>query len=244
MYDLPFGENHRLASKARWRMLEWMAVERKRDNWVGILFHSNVRGGSVDIGPRGQRPRARESRSGASISLSDRHFAGSGSIPPRFARPTTFTTCVNPAGSAFANAGRFIIEGPGQFLAQQALTRPSNSRIALTGFANSGPTMFLNRAIHRLNTNRKLAGLCEVTSAATMRPHHICRAFSGFRGRELNVNSKSPGYASAVALMLELAVSQPGTAGTRAASPAAAAAQAPQAIRATTELVLVNVVLG
>ena len=68
MYDLPFGENHRFASKgALSHVLRRLAVERQRDRWFGLLFHAKRSGRRGRHWPRGQRLRACKLRPGQAM---------------------------------------------------------------------------------------------------------------------------------------------------------------------------------
>jgi hypothetical protein len=44
-----------------------------------------------------------------------------------FCSPTVSTTCINPSGTAFGDAGRFIIEGPAIFAEHGVEQDHSNS---------------------------------------------------------------------------------------------------------------------
>jgi hypothetical protein len=77
---------------------------------------------------------------------------------------------VNPAGSAFGDAGRFIIEGPGQFSLNMALsktiqireTRALELRVQASNVFNIVQFSGLNTTVNSLTFG-------EVTSAASMR---------------------------------------------------------------------------
>jgi trimeric autotransporter adhesin len=120
-YDLPFGENRRFATKGAWNHIgggwQWSS-----DFTIGsgLYFTPRVLGGGVDIG-RGVSGSLRANAVvGQSISISD---------------PTTLKwfntaafcapggTCVNPNGSPFGDAGRNIIEGPGQVAMNMSLNK-------------------------------------------------------------------------------------------------------------------------
>jgi hypothetical protein len=112
IYDLPIGENRRFVPKG--------AIRHVIDGWQwsgdftlgsGLYFTPRVLGGGLDI------------TRGVSGSLRANVVAGQ-TVP--ISDPTTFkwfntaafcapsATCFNPAGSNFGDAGRNIIEGPGQ----------------------------------------------------------------------------------------------------------------------------------
>jgi hypothetical protein len=66
MYDLPFGENHRFASRGGpVAHSGWLAVERQRDHRLGLLFHAKRSGRCRRHWPRRQRIRACQLRAGA-----------------------------------------------------------------------------------------------------------------------------------------------------------------------------------
>jgi len=170
MYDLPFGENHRLASKG--------AVSHVLSGWQwsgsatigsGFYFTPNVRGGSVDIGRGVSGSQRANLVPGQSISLSD-PTSLEWFNTAAFCAPTTFITCVNSAGSAFGDAGRFIIEGPGQFSLNMALSKTIQIResrsLDLRIQANN---VFNVVQFTGLNTTVNSLAFGEVTSAATMR---------------------------------------------------------------------------
>jgi hypothetical protein len=119
--DLPFGENRRFVPKGAWSHIlggwQWSG-----DFTVGsgLYFTPRVLGGGVDIG-RGVSGSIRANVvAGQTISISD---------------PTTlkwFNTaafcapgpnCANLSGSAFGDAGRNIIEGPGQVAMDMTLNK-------------------------------------------------------------------------------------------------------------------------
>src|SRR5207253_6264019 len=120
-YDLPFGENRRFATKGAWDHIlggwQWSS-----DFTIGsgLYFTPRILGGGLDIGR------------GVSGSLRANAVAGQ-SIA--LGKPTTLEwfntaafcapgpTCANPAGSAFGDAGRNIIEGPGQVTLDMAINK-------------------------------------------------------------------------------------------------------------------------
>jgi len=170
MYDLPFGENHRLASKG--------AISHVLNGWQwsgsttigsGFYFTPNVRGGSVDIGRGVSGSQRANLVAGQSISLGD-PTSLEWFNTAAFCAPTTVFTCVNPAGSAFGDAGRFIIAGPGQFSLNMALNKTiqihESRSLDLRIQANN---VFNIVQFTGLNTTVNSLAFGEVTSAATMR---------------------------------------------------------------------------
>ena len=170
MYDLPFGENHRLASRG--------ALSHILDGWQwsgsatigsGFYFTPNVRGGSVDI-TRGVSGSQRANYvAGQPISLSNptslEWFDTSA-----FCYAPGSPACVNPGGSLFGDAGRNIIEGPGQFSLNMALsktiqikeTRALELRVQATN-------VFNNVIFSAINTTVNSQTFGEVTSVGSMR---------------------------------------------------------------------------
>jgi trimeric autotransporter adhesin len=121
MYDLPFGENHRLAQKGFWM--------HALSNWQwsgdftiasGLYFTPSVLGSEVDI--------AR----GVTGSLRANVVPGEGISVPNPTVLRWFNTaafcapgpdCVNPTGSSYGDAARNIIEGPGSVTFDMSLNR-------------------------------------------------------------------------------------------------------------------------
>ena len=112
IYDLPFGDNRRFVNKGAGSHIlggwQWSG-----DFTVasGLYFTPRVLGGGLDIS-RGVSGSLRANAvAGQSISVSDPGVL-------KWFNTTAFcapsATCVNPSGSNFGDAGRNIIEGPGQ----------------------------------------------------------------------------------------------------------------------------------
>ena len=170
MYDLPFGENHRLASKG--------AVSHILDGWQwsgsataasGLYFTPNVRGGAVDI-TRGVSGSQRANYVvGQAIALSN-PTSLEWFNTAAFCSSATSSTCVNPSGSPYGDAGRNIIEGPGQFSLNMALSKTIQIRetraLELRLQANN---IFNIVQFTGLDTTVNARAFGEVTSAASMR---------------------------------------------------------------------------
>lgn len=121
IYDLPIGENRRFVPKG--------AVAHILDGWQwsgdftvgsGLYFTPRVLGGGLDIS-RGVSGSLRANVvSGQTISLSDpttlKWFNTAAFCAPSVA-------CANPSGSIFGDAGRNIIEGPGQVSLNTSLNK-------------------------------------------------------------------------------------------------------------------------
>jgi trimeric autotransporter adhesin len=168
--DLPFGENHRLASRgALSHVLNGWQWSGSATIGSGFYFTPNVRGGSIDISRGVSGSQRANYVAGQPISLSD-PTSLEWFNTAAFCAPSISATCVNPAGSAFGNAGRFTIEGPGQFSLNMALSKTiqiNDSRsLELRLQANN---VFNIVQFTGLNTTVNSLAFGEVTSAASMR---------------------------------------------------------------------------
>jgi hypothetical protein len=122
IYELPFGENHRFAKNG--------ALSHILGGWQwsgdftigsGLYFTPRVLGNSLDIG-RGVSGSLRANATGAPLSLSNpttlEWFNTAAFCSPSSSfgsnTPGSGSTCANPTGSSFGDAGRNTIEGPGQ----------------------------------------------------------------------------------------------------------------------------------
>jgi len=121
IYDLPFGDNRRFVPKGAWSHIlggwQWSG-----DFSVGsgLYFTPRVLGGALDIG-RGVSGSLRANAvAGQSISISDpttlKWFNTAAFCAPS-------ATCMNSSGSSFGDAGRNIIEGPGQVSMNMSLNK-------------------------------------------------------------------------------------------------------------------------
>jgi hypothetical protein len=117
IYELPFGETHRLAHKG--------ALSHILDNWQwsgdftvasGLYFTPRVLGNGFDIA-RGVSGSLRANVTGGPISVGNpttlQWFNTAAFCAPSNS-PGSVNACVNPNGTTFGDAGRNIIEGPGQ----------------------------------------------------------------------------------------------------------------------------------
>jgi hypothetical protein len=170
MYDLPFGENHRLASKgALSHILNGWQWSGSATIGSGFYFTPNVLGGAVDISRGVSGSQRANYVPGQSISLSD-PTSLEWFNTAAFCTSATSAACSNPNGSAFGDAGRFIIEGPGQFSLNMALsktiqireTRALELRLQATNIFNSVVFSGLNTTVNSL-------AFGEVSSVASMR---------------------------------------------------------------------------
>jgi trimeric autotransporter adhesin len=125
--DLPFGENKRFAQKG--------ALSHVLDGWQwsgnftiasGLYFSPRVLGNSVDI-DRGVTGSLRANVTGAPVSLGDptaqEWFNTAAFCAPASNFSGSTSTCVNPSGTLFGDAGRDIIEGPGQVSLDMSLSK-------------------------------------------------------------------------------------------------------------------------
>jgi hypothetical protein len=135
----------------------------------GFYFTPNVRGGGIDIARGVSGSQRANYVAGQSISLSNPNSLEWFNTAA-FCSPATSGSCVNPGGSAFGDAGRFIIEGPGQFSLNMALsktiqireTRALELRVQASNVFNIVQFSGLNTTVNSLTFG-------EVTSAASMR---------------------------------------------------------------------------
>jgi hypothetical protein len=170
MYDLPFGENHRMASKG--------ALSHVLNGWQwsgsgtvgsGFYFTPNILGGGVDISRGVTGSQRADVVAGQPISLSN-PTSLEWFNKAAFCSPTTSSSCVNPSGSAFGDAGRFVILGPAQFSLNMAMSKTIQIRetraLELRLQANN---IFNLVDFSGLNTTVNSLAFGEVTSAASMR---------------------------------------------------------------------------
>ncbi len=125
-YDLPFGENRRFAQKG--------AFSHILDGWQwsgdftvasGLHFTPRVLGSGVDIS-RGVTGSLRADVTGEPISLSDPttlEWFNTAAFCSPSSTVGSSSTCVNPSGSSFGDAGRNIIQGPGEVLVDMSLSK-------------------------------------------------------------------------------------------------------------------------
>jgi hypothetical protein len=178
IYELPFGDNHRFLQRG--------AASHIFDNWQwsgtftlasGMWFTPRVLGNSVDI-DRGVSGSLRANVTGEPISNGDstaQEWFNTGA----FCSPTaTFgsatpggaASCLNPNGSAFGDAGRNIIQGPGQVSLNMSLSksftikesRSLELRLQAANVFNTIQYTSINTVVNSLTFG-------EVTSAAATR---------------------------------------------------------------------------
>jgi len=168
IYDFPIGENRRFSPKGAWSAIfggwQWSG-----DFTVGsgLYFTPRVLGGGLDIS-RGQSGSLRANEvAGQTIALSDpttlKWFNTAAFCAPGPA-------CVNPNGTAFGDAGRNIIEGPGQVTLDMALNKTIQFKeFRAMDLRISASNIFNNVHFTAINTvvNSQIFG--EVTSVGSMR---------------------------------------------------------------------------
>jgi hypothetical protein len=170
MYDLPFGENHRFASKG--------ALSHLLDGWQwsgsatigsGFYFTPNVLGGTQDIG-RGVSGSERANYvPGQTIALSH-PTSLEWFNTAAFCYLTSSVSCANPTGSVFGDAGRNIIEGPGQFSLNMALSKTIQIKeTRALELRLQASNVFNNVVFSAINTTVNSLAFGEVTSVGSMR---------------------------------------------------------------------------
>jgi len=177
IYELPFGENHKFAQRG--------ALSHILDGWQwsgdftigsGFYFTPRVLGNSVDIN-RGVSGSLRANVTGAPVSLGNsttrEWFNTAAFCSPATSgssTPASGTTCVNPNGTSFGDAGRNIIEGPGQVMFDMNLakiitikeSRALELRIQAANVFNTAHFAGINTVVNSFTFG-------EVTSVGSMR---------------------------------------------------------------------------
>ncbi|MCU1239388.1 MAG: hypothetical protein JWO71_114, partial [Candidatus Acidoferrum typicum] len=178
IYELPFGENHRFVRRG--------PLSHVLDGWQwsgdftvgsGFYYSPRVLGNSLDIN-RGVSGSLRANATGAPVSLSSpstlQWFNTAAFCSPASSfgssTPGSGTTCANPSGSSFGDAGRDIIQGPGQItfdmnLSKTITVRESRAlelRIQAANVFNTAHFTGLNTIVNSLTYG-------EITSVGNMR---------------------------------------------------------------------------
>ncbi|HTT32522.1 MAG TPA: TonB-dependent receptor [Methylomirabilota bacterium] len=168
IYDFPIGDNRRFSPKGAWNGIfggwQWSG-----DFTVGsgLYFTPRVLGGGLDIS-RGVSGSLRANAvAGQTIALSNPTTLEWFNTAA-FCAPSA--TCVNPSGTAFGDAGRNVVEGPGQVTLDMAL----NKTIQLKEFRAldlriSANNIFNNVHFTAINTVVNSQTFGEVTSVGSMR---------------------------------------------------------------------------
>jgi hypothetical protein len=128
IYDLPFGENRRFAQKGA--LSHILAGWQWSGNFTvasGLPFTVRVLGGALDI-QRGVSGSLRANLvPGEPLSLSNpttkEWFNTAAFCQPQTTTSNPAPTCLNPGDSTFGDAGRNILEGPGQVTLDMSLNK-------------------------------------------------------------------------------------------------------------------------
>ncbi len=124
--ELPFGENHRFLQHGAWsHILSAWSLSGDFTIASGLWYTPRVLGNSLDI-DRGVTGSLRADVTGAPITLAN-PSATAWFNTAAFCAPSTSSgtanTCVNPNGTAFGDAGRNIIQGPGEVVVDMSLSK-------------------------------------------------------------------------------------------------------------------------
>ena len=169
IYDLPIGDNRYFSPKGALGHI-FGAWQWSGDFTVGsgLYFTPRVLGGAVDIG-RGVSGSLRANMvAGQNITLSN-PTALEWFNTAAFCAPNA-TTCVNPSGSAFGDAGRNVIEGPGQFTLNMSVNKTITIKESRAlDFRLSANNVFNTVHFTSINTVVNSFTFGEVTGTGSMR---------------------------------------------------------------------------
>jgi hypothetical protein len=168
IYDLPIGDNRHFAAKGAWGHIfggwQWSG-----DFTIGsgLYFTPRVLGGGLDIG-RGVSGSLRAD------TVSGQVFALSNPTTLEWFNTAAFctpsATCTNPNGTAFGDAGRNIIEGPGQVTLDMSLNKTIQIKeFRAVDLRISANNVFNNVRFTAINTVVNSFTFGEVTGAGGMR---------------------------------------------------------------------------
>jgi hypothetical protein len=173
IYDLPFGENRRFAQRGAWsHILDGWQWSGDFTIGSGLYYTPRVLGNSLDIN-RGVSGSLRANVTGQSLSLSNRSTAEWFNTAAFCAPSQTFgstSTCANPNGTSFGDAGRNIIEGPGSVVVDMSFGKTitiKESRALEFRFQAANVFNFVNYA--SINTVVNSLTFGQVTSAGSTR---------------------------------------------------------------------------
>jgi trimeric autotransporter adhesin len=179
IYELPFGENHRFATKgALSHMLGGWQWSGDFTVGSGLYFTPRVLGNSVDIS-RGVTGSLRANVTGAPVSVSNpttsewfntAAFCAPASTFGASSTPGSGSSCANPNGTSFGDAGRNIIQGPGQVTFDLNISKIVTVKESRAWeFRIQAANVF--NTVHFTNINTVVNSLTfgEVTSAGSMR---------------------------------------------------------------------------
>jgi trimeric autotransporter adhesin len=178
IYELPFGENHRFVQRG--------PLSHILDGWQwsgdftigsGLYFTPRVLGNSLDIG-RGVSGSLRANVTGAPISVSSpttlEWFNTAAFCSPASSiganTPASGSTCANPSGSSFGDAGRNIIVGPGQVTFDMNLSKTITVKESRAlELRIQGANIFNTAHFTGLNTIVNSLTFGQITSVGNMR---------------------------------------------------------------------------
>ncbi len=177
IYELPFGENHKFAQRGPLsHILNGWQWSGDFTIGSGLYFTPHVLGNSVDIN-RGVSGSLRANATGAPASLGNsttrEWFNTAAFCSPATSgssTPASGSTCANPNGTSFGDAGRNIIEGPGQITFNMNLakiitlkeSRALELRIQAANVFNTAHFTAINTVVNSVTYG-------EVTSVGSMR---------------------------------------------------------------------------
>jgi len=168
IYDLPIGENRHFVAKGAWGHL-FGAWQWSGDFTVGsgLYFTPRVLGGALDIG-RGVSGSLRANAvAGQTVALSN-PTALEWFNTAAFCAPSA--TCVNPSSTVFGDAGRNIIEGPGQVTLNMSLNKTITIKESRAlDLRLSANNVFNNVHFTSINTVVNSFTFGEVTGTGSMR---------------------------------------------------------------------------
>jgi hypothetical protein len=177
IYDFPFGDSHRFGSKGFW--LQALGGWQWSGDFTiasGLPFTPRVLGNAVDLS-RGVTGSLRANVTGEPINLANptaQEFFNTAAfcapVSPGISSPTASNPCLNPLGTTFGDAGRDIIEGPGQITVDTSLSktftikesRALEFRVQATNILNSVQFTAINTSVNSLTFG-------QVTTTANMR---------------------------------------------------------------------------
>ncbi len=173
MYDLPFGENRRFARRGAWsHILASWQLSGDYTIASGLPFTPNVLGNSVDLN-RGVTGSLRADVTGQPISLANPTTAewfNTAAFCSPSSSSGTANACVNPNGGFFGDAGRHVIEGPGEVVMDMSLSKTftiKESRALELRFQAANVFNFINYS--SINTTVNSFQFGQVTAASATR---------------------------------------------------------------------------
>ena len=168
IYDFPIGENRRFSPKGAFGHIfggwQWSG-----DFTVGsgLYFTPQVLGGGLDIGRGVSGSLRANSVSGQAVALSNPTTLGWFNTAA-FCAPSA--SCTNPSGTPFGNAGRNIIEGPGQVTLDMSLNKTIQVKESRAlDLRISANNVFNNVHFASINTVVNSFTFGEVTGTGSMR---------------------------------------------------------------------------